>query len=320
MENSRSTRTERNVNSLTTTKSRIAKFLQDSRGLLFFSLLAIQATAFGRPPLSEVLALQELALNTGFDNWTDRRGWSFDPLADPCATSDNDWYGIYCSPDRAHIQNIFLSGNNLSGSIPADTLQRLPNLEQIAINGNQLGGNLPALSGLSALIIFDAHHNGFSGRIPSLEGLPQLVYFSVEENQLSGSLPCLSPFHCPDGAAPPQLVTFNANNNNLSGQIGSLDGSQLQLFYVRDNYFSGNLPSFRSATDLVLIDVSMNELSGPVLDVPPSLQAGHSFLCPNNLSPEFQPGAVQQAWDVATGHTPWYSDCGTDEIFIDSFD
>jgi Leucine-rich repeat (LRR) protein len=95
------------------------------------------------PPDPQRDALMALYNSTNGPNWVNNRGWG---TGDPC---DPAWHGVRC--DSGHVQVLYLTGNQLSGPIPAE-LGNLSSLEQLSLDSNQLSGPIPAeLSNLSSL-------------------------------------------------------------------------------------------------------------------------------------------------------------------------
>jgi hypothetical protein len=126
------------------------------------------------------------------------------------------------------------------------------------------------------ITMIDLSENNLIGTLPtSLQDLTQLQYFSTYSNALGGTLPAI--------AGMTQLVVFLVSNNQISGAIPALDGlDSLQYFIVDGNRLTG----------------------APPLPVPPSLLPGSSALCPNYLE-----HVNSDAWDTATGLSPWYQLC-----------
>ncbi|KAI5016040.1 hypothetical protein ZWY2020_005772 [Hordeum vulgare] len=131
-----------------------------------------------------------------------------------------------------------LSSNQLSGSIPTQ-IEKLSNLEYLYISGNILSGSIPKeLGACMKLQSLKINNNNFSGSLPgaigNLEGLQ--ITLDVSNNSLSGVLP---------------------------QQIGKLQ--MLEFLNLSHNQFSGSIPSsFASMVSLSTLDVSYNELEGPV--------------------------------------------------------
>ncbi|PWA34373.1 Leucine-rich repeat-containing protein [Artemisia annua] len=83
-----------------------------------------------------------------------------------------------------------LSGNNISGEIPA-SLGNLKALKQLNISHNKISGNIPQSFGnLEGIESLDVSHNELSGSIPqSLDQLGQLSVLDVSYNMLTGKIP-----------------------------------------------------------------------------------------------------------------------------------
>ncbi|XP_051194754.1 protein STRUBBELIG-RECEPTOR FAMILY 3 isoform X3 [Lolium perenne] len=88
------------------------------------------------------------------------------------------------------LRNLFLSDNQLTGSIPM-SLSNLKSLTAMSLNDNHLDGQLPdAFGSLAGLINLDISSNNFSGPLPtSLGNLSSLVTLNIENNLFSGPIP-----------------------------------------------------------------------------------------------------------------------------------
>lgn len=87
-----------------------------------------------------------------------------------------------------------LSGNNLSGPLPADINRQLQYMTSLDLSNNSFSGEIP--SGVVNITYLDAlnlQHNRFTGRIPDPETktyyLTRLSEFNVADNYLSGPIP-----------------------------------------------------------------------------------------------------------------------------------
>ncbi|KNA18134.1 hypothetical protein SOVF_073070 [Spinacia oleracea] len=89
------------------------------------------------------------------------------------------------------IQNLDLSGNSLTGTIPANICSWLPFLVTLDLSANKLSGNIPPdLGKCEYLNRLDLSDNHLSGSIPEqLSNLNRLKSFSVAGNGLSGPIP-----------------------------------------------------------------------------------------------------------------------------------
>ncbi|OEL22283.1 Protein STRUBBELIG-RECEPTOR FAMILY 3 [Dichanthelium oligosanthes] len=109
------------------------------------------------------------------------------------------------------LQQLFLSANQLTGSIPS-SLSKLKNLSAMSVNINNLNGDLPdAFDSLNGLVNFDISSNNFTGVLPpSMKSLASLTTLHMQENQLSGTLNVLQDL---------PLKDLNIENNQFSGPV-----------------------------------------------------------------------------------------------------
>jgi hypothetical protein len=248
-------------------------------------------TAQATIPAGERTTLLDIYASTNGASWTTSTSWN------GAVGTECSWYGIDCDAGQTTVTGIHLSGNNLTGSLPA--IAGLPNLKAFDVSVNFLTGSIPAISSLSGLIDFLVDHNQLTGSIPAISGLTNLDVFLVFDNQLTGTIPALTGL--------PNLSVFWANDNQLSGPIPALSGlTNLQDIIIRTNQLTGTIPPLTGLTKLQTFSVGQNLLSGtiPAVPSPDGLLPVQSFVCPNGLDHTPDP-----AWDAATGVTPWYTDC-----------
>nr|CAB3479086.1 unnamed protein product [Digitaria exilis] len=82
-----------------------------------------------------------------------------------------------------------LSGNNISGPVPADINLQLSYTTSLDLSNNSFSGEIPSgIGNMTYLSALNLEHNRFTGRIPELN-LPRLTSFSVADNSLSGPIP-----------------------------------------------------------------------------------------------------------------------------------
>ncbi|PRP83991.1 putative leucine-rich repeat receptor-like protein kinase [Planoprotostelium fungivorum] len=187
-----------------------------------------------------------------------------------------------CISNMSSLSTLTLSDNSLNGTIPS----QLPLLNYLYLSGNHLTGVIPASicnMGQFANTI-DLSSNLLTGPIPSCIGnLGTLVNLDLSVNHLNGSIPSLAGFN--------SLSTFNLNNNSLSGSIPNeicntklsimhLSGNQLtggippclgKMAYLSDvnlsgNWLNGSIPSFDRSISLRQLALNNNRLSGVIPD------------------------------------------------------
>ncbi|KAF3678524.1 Protein STRUBBELIG-RECEPTOR FAMILY 1 [Capsicum annuum] len=109
------------------------------------------------------------------------------------------------------LQNIFLSANAFTGSIPT-SLSYLTRLSAMSLNDNHLTGEIPdSFHSLTALVNLDLSSNNLSGPLPpTLGDMSSLTALHLQDNQLSGTLDVLQDL---------PLQDLNVENNLFSGPI-----------------------------------------------------------------------------------------------------
>lgn len=104
-------------------------------------------------------ALAVLFYTTNGQSWSVNNGWLTDESA--C-----EWHGVRCDRFGRHVEEIDLSENNMSGSIPNE-VGMIPTLISLWLRRNSLGGNVPslALGALPSLSILYLDQNNLVGTI-----------------------------------------------------------------------------------------------------------------------------------------------------------
>ena len=239
-------------------------------------------------PESERAALVAFYEATDGENWTDSTNWLSDRPID-------EWYGVRMDPN-GRVFGLFLPGNGLSGSLPAE-LDSLTELRLLFLANNELTGcisdaladlrgpalELPSCSGAAlaraALVAlynatdgpnWSVNTNWLSDRpISDWAGVytdrsGRVSSLSLRRNGLNGPIPA-------ELAGLAGLQGLDLAANDLSGPIpawlGNLAG--LEWLNLSGNELSGPIPpALGSLADLEVLNLSGNELSGPI---PPAL-------------------------------------------------
>lgn len=233
-------------------------------------------------------------------------GWDF--TADPCG-----FPGVYCDGDRVAalalgdpragspglsgrldpalgrltaLTELSLVPGRVEGELP-ESLASCPNLRFLAVSKNLISGRIPDGFGvLSNLRTLDVSFNQISGAIPpSIATLPSITNLILCHNQLTGGVPSF-----PDSSP---LLRLDLKHNALSSGVPSLPGS-LQYLSLSANKLAGTVDSvLPRLTRLNFLDLSMNQLEGPI---PPSV-----FTLPLSvlqLQRNFFSGLLEPANDV----------------------
>ena len=162
----------------------------------------------------------------------------------------------------SNLVELTLDSNHLIGEIPPEICS-LANLYKLNLSSNQLSGSIPTqIEKLSNLESLDISWNRLSGLIPEeLGACMKLQSLKINNNKFNGSLPGVI------GNLAGLQIKLDVSNNNLGGalpqQLGNLE--MLEFLNLSHNQFSGSIPStFASMVSLSTLDVSYNDLDGPV--------------------------------------------------------
>ncbi|KAG0449374.1 hypothetical protein HPP92_027414 [Vanilla planifolia] len=199
---------------------------------------------------------------------------------DPCL-----WNGVACREGR--VVSVSLPKAELSGTI-SPSLGSLPYLRHINLRNNRFSGNLhsglfsaqgiqslvlygnllsgtlpPEIGNLSFLQILDLSDNLLNGSIPtSLLRCRKLRVLVLSHNNLTGTLPFS--FGVSFAALENLDLSFNRLNGSIPGDIGVLSNLQGTVD-LSHNLFAGLIPtSLGNLSERVYIDLSYNNLCGPI--------------------------------------------------------
>jgi len=236
--------------------------------------LGISVFLFGSPAFANIPAIERAALialyeSTDGKHWSHRSGWKTPPLAADGFSlpgTEGNWHGITCNSTNTSVQGIYLSSNNLNGSLPPE-LGNLTQLERLEIKHNYyLSGSIPPeLGNLNKLESLDLGWNELSGSIPPEMGnLTQLKELNLDFNHLIGSIP-------PEMGNLINLSALDLCKNRLSGNIPPELGNLNHLKYlsIYGNRLSGSLPpELGNLNHLEVFNLYVNRLSG---SLPPEL-------------------------------------------------
>ncbi|EPS74415.1 hypothetical protein M569_00340 [Genlisea aurea] len=146
------------------------------------------------------------------------------------------WSGITCSRDGTHVIGIHLPGIGLHGSVPVNTIGKLPALQVLSLRSNFLSGDLPSdLLSIPSLQYVFLQNNNFSGRIPLFLS-PRISVIDLASNSFSGEIPL-------GLSKSKRLSELHLQYNSLSGSIPNLDLPRLGSLNLSHNLLSGSIPS-----------------------------------------------------------------------------
>ncbi|GFY96042.1 leucine-rich receptor-like protein kinase family protein [Actinidia rufa] len=213
---------------------------------------------------------------------------SWEPNNSPC-----NFAGVTCS--QGSITSIDLANQQLSGSIPFDSICQLQSLETLSLGQNHLHGPITEdLKNCVRLQYLDLGNNFFSGSVPDLSPLTNLKYLHMNNSGFSGNFPWNSLSNMTgllalslgdnafERALFPNSFLFRRNsaeisrlkklwqlelyNNSLTGKFPSGFGNltNLENFDASMNNLNGDLSELRSLTQLVTLQLFYNEFSGKI--------------------------------------------------------
>nr|XP_027186274.1 receptor kinase-like protein Xa21 isoform X2 [Cicer arietinum] len=167
--------------------------------------------------------------------------------------------------NNSSLQVIDVGFNNLSGILPSNVCEGLPNLRFLYLFANDLSGRIPTvwrnckeledlelssnnfdkgplpadIGNLTKLQYLYLYGNNLEGEIPfSLFNISSLIVVDLDKNNLNGSLPQEMCHQLP------QLAIFSVHANHFEGIIPrSIGNCTLQYLSLTDNFFTGILPS-----------------------------------------------------------------------------
>ncbi|KAJ7943104.1 Receptor protein kinase-like protein [Quillaja saponaria] len=205
--------------------------------------------------------------------------WNYSDY-NPCS-----WHGITCKEQR--VVSVSIPKKRLYGSLPS-SLGSLSELRHVNLRNNKFFGSLPAelfgAQGLQSLVLYG---NSLSGSVPNEIGkLKYLQTLDLSLNFFNGSLPTTitqcrrlrtlvlsqnnfsSPL--PNGFGGNLLslekldVSFNKFNGSIPSDMGNLSSLQGTVD-LSHNLFTGSIPaSLGNLPEKVYIDLTYNNLSGPI--------------------------------------------------------
>nr|XP_043618957.1 probable LRR receptor-like serine/threonine-protein kinase At1g53430 [Erigeron canadensis] len=214
---------------------------------------------------------------------------------------------------QLRINFMSLLGNRISGPIP-EVIGDISTLEELVIEDNLLGGPLPQSIGrLTRLRRFLASANNFTGTIPESYGkLTNLTDFRMDGSSLSGRIPDFIgnwtklerlDLQGTSMEGPiPSTISLLTNLKEL--RISDLAGSSntrfpnlqnmtnMQRLFLRNCLLTGSIPEYIGQMSSVKnLDLSFNQLTGPIPDSIQRISFETLFLNNNSLSGEI-PGWV----------------------------
>ncbi|GMI78928.1 hypothetical protein like AT2G34930 [Hibiscus trionum] len=246
----------------------IPEFLGSFKNLRYLNLSRAGFSGVIPPSLGNLSSLQFLDVSSEF--------WSL--------SSDSlQWLAGLVSLKHLAMNEVDLS---VIGSDFLGILNRLSFLNELHLSGCQLSGSISSLNSvnLTSLSVLDLSSNSFGPGFPDwLVNISSLTYIDLNFNHLSGRIPL-------NVGELPNLQYLNlAGNSNLSAssyQLLRRSWKNIEVLNLASNKVHGKLPSsIRNMTSLTTFDLSMNDVEGGIPSSIGRLCSLKSFdLSGNNLT------------------------------------
>ncbi|KAJ0038502.1 hypothetical protein Pint_22088 [Pistacia integerrima] len=177
----------------------------------------------------------------------------------------NKLYGFLSSSlgSLSDLRHVNLRNNKFFGSLPTELLE-VQGLQSLVLYGNSFSGPLSNEIGkLKYLQTLDLSQNLFNGSLPaSMVQCKRLKALDLSQNNFTGPLP--------DGFGTGLVslekldLSFNRFNGSIPSNMGNLSSLQGTVD-LSHNLFSGSIPaSLGNLPEKVYIDLTYNNLSGPI--------------------------------------------------------
>ncbi|KAI3417364.1 Protein kinase domain-containing protein [Psidium guajava] len=173
-----------------------------------------------------------------------------------------DFTGVTCDGGGSVVA-IDLSGRQLTGVLPLDSICTLPSLERLAFGRNSLHG--PITKGLNNCVklqYLDLGNNFFDGTFPDISALAELRYLYANLSNLHGTFPWSSLKNMTN------LVYLSVGDNPFDsfpfpGEI--LDLYELKWLYMTNCSIQGEIPSgIGRLNKLINLELSSNNITGEI--------------------------------------------------------
>ncbi|CAM6089550.1 unnamed protein product [Calypogeia fissa] len=175
------------------------------------------------------------------------------------------------------VQHVNLSHNQLSDTFSAVGVVFTSSLRVLDISYNQLYGELPTFQYASALLSLRLNDNSLSGSIPTtLYQTPSmLTELDLSANLLTGAVLAITSSF---------LTSINLSNNMLDGTLPASLG-QCSSLDLSNNKFHGDVSVMQGWGQILQwLDLSQNQLTGPMADLTPFQQLIYLNFSQNQLS------------------------------------
>lgn len=163
----------------------------------------------------------------------------------------------------SELRHLNLRNNRFMGGLPLE-LFRAEKLQSLVLYGNSFSGLVPnEISRLTYLQTLDLSSNFFNGSIPnSLIQCKRLRSLDLSQNNFTGSIP--AGFGSNLGFLEKLDLSFNRFTGSIPKDLGNLSNLQGTVD-LSHNLFNGSIPpSLGNLPEKVYIDLTYNNLTGPI--------------------------------------------------------
>ncbi|XP_044474468.1 receptor-like protein kinase 7 [Mangifera indica] len=174
--------------------------------------------------------------------------------------------GVTCNSHNS-VKEIELSHQQLTGTLPFDSICQLQSLDKLSFGFNSLYGTISKeLNNCINLQYLDLANNGFSGSFPSVSSLSELRYFYLNNSGCSGDFPWASLENMTN------LVVLSLGDHNFTpapfpNQV--LELTKLNWLYLSNCSLQGQIPAeIGILGELIDLELSENNLTG---EIPPEI-------------------------------------------------
>ena len=162
------------------------------------------------------------------------------------------------------LVNLDISGNLLTGNLPAHLFQR-KSLTILDVHENQIGGSIPEfVAENTALSFLSLYQNSLTGSVPaSIENLKSLAHLDLASNKLNGTITQAI------GSLQNLTYLFLSSNEFIPAAIPNYDFfsglTKLRELSLGQAHRFGEIPNWLgNLSSLILLDLSSNHLAGTI--------------------------------------------------------
>ncbi|XP_057512198.1 receptor-like kinase TMK4 [Actinidia eriantha] len=195
------------------------------------------------PPLTNLTSLQQISLESNHFSAVPSPFLVGLASLQTLSLSDNPnllpWTLPSTLADSTTLTSLYADNSSLFGSIP-DIFGSFPNLQNLRLSYNNLTGSLPASFAKSGIqnLWLNNQAQGLSGRVDVLSSMSQLTQVWLHKNQFSGPIP--------DMSACTSLFDLSLRNNEFTGPVPNSLTTLHKLANVslENNKLQGPSPNF----------------------------------------------------------------------------